>query len=605
MYLFCICSLLPNLLTSCKYNDSELIERVDNLENRLAKLEEQCKQINANINSLKTIVNALEDADQITSVSELVENGKKVGYKIEFSKSDPIYIYHGQDGTDGSNGTDGYIPQIGVEKDKDGIYYWTLDGTWLTDKDGNKIKAVGLDGKNGEAGKDGTDGSNGINGSNGSNGRDGVTPKLRINEGNWEVSYNNGVSWEVLGSATGGTTQSPITEVEVKDKYVIFTLSSGSKIQIPLFNGISITFDETEIEMEAGSKIDLTYKLMGSDDVKVSAIGEGVRTSINQKNKTLTITTDANFEGGKVLVHATDGNNVATVELTITKEVITYIEYEATEKITPKTDAFGGNGIRLLENKSTFSDGKGKWAYKGVVTEVEFNAFNSETRLHSITLPEGITYIGSNAFNNSGLEAITLPESLITIDQYAFSKTQLKEITIPANVKSLESSAFQGSPLGSPLEKVIFAGNKIETIKNNTFQDCNSLQTVKFPESLKTIEYNAFLRCKALTEIVIPDAVTTIEKQVFSQCTSLTTATIGSNITTIGNNCFNDCDKLATIICKGKNPPTLGRGALMKDDAWTRTMYIKNIYVPANTVETYKGAKGWIDFKDRISPMTE
>lgn len=272
IYLFCICSLFPCLLSSCKYDDSELIDRVDNLEDRLAKLEEQCKQINANINSLQTIVSALENANQITSVSELVENGKKVGYKIKFSKSDPIYIYHGQDGSDGSDGTDGYVPQIGVEKDKDGIYYWTLDGSWLTDKDGNKIKAVGLDGKDGqdgEDGKDGADGSDGSNGSNGSNGRDGVTPKLRINEGNWEVSYNNGASWEVLGSATGGTTPSPITGVEVKDGYVIFTLSTGDEIQVPLFNGITITFDETTIGMEADSKVDFDFVFITIEQPKL------------------------------------------------------------------------------------------------------------------------------------------------------------------------------------------------------------------------------------------------------------------------------------------------------------------------------------------------
>lgn len=577
IYLFCICSLFPCLLSSCKYDDSELIDRVDNLEDRLAKLEEQCKQINANINSLQTIVSALENANQITSVSELVENGKKVGYKIEFPKSDPIYIYHGQDGSDGSDGTDGYVPQIGVEKDKDGIYYWTLDGSWLTDKDGNKIKAVGLDGKDGqdgEDGKDGADGSDGSNGSNGSNGRDGVTPKLRINEGNWEVSYNNGASWEVLGSATGGTTPSPITGVEVKDGYVIFTLSTGDEIQVPLFNGITITFDETTIGMEADSKVDLQYELTGSEDVKVSAIGEGVRTSVNQATKTLTITTDANFEGGKVLVHATDGNNVATVELTITKEVITYIEYEATEEITPKANAFGGTNIEFLKEKSTFSDsdGKGKWAFKGEVTYVSDFAFGGSTKnttLKSITLPESINDIGYSAYGQGG-------------------------------------SAFENC---TALESIEIKGN-IKTIRVSTFNGCSSLKNITLPESLTTIEYNAFQRCTSLEEIVIPDAVTTIEKQVFSHCTSLTTATIGSKVESIGVSCFNECKKLVTVICKAETPPTLefdkrGNGPFMKDDNWNSIKYIKNIYVPTNAVEAYKAADGWKDFSDRISAITE
>lgn len=483
IYLFCICSLFPCLLSSCKYDDSELIDRVDNLEDRLAKLEEQCKQINANINSLQTIVSALENANQITSVSELVENGKEVGYKIEFSKSDPIYIYHGQDGADGSDGTYGYVPQISVEKDKDGIYYWTLDGSWLTDKDGNKIKAVGLDGQDGkdgqdgEDGKDGADGSDGSNGSNGSNGRDGVTPKLRINEGNWEVSYNNGASWKVLGSATGGTTPSPITGVEVKDGYVIFTLSTGDEIQVPLFNGITITFDETTIGMEADSKVDLQYELTGSEDVKVSAIGEGVRTSIDQTNKTLTITTDANFESGKVLVHATDGNNVATVELTITKEVITYIEYKASKKfeLTSYSD------LVYIANKSEYNEvtQEGKIAIKGILTTFDkwdFGTNNNNTGLISIKIPEGVTEIAGDAFCGCySLTSVSLPNTLKQIGTFAFSETSLsgnenKELVIPEGVTEIGQGAFKCNQSSSnPTYTKVTLPSTIKSIGSQAF----------------------------------------------------------------------------------------------------------------------------------------
>ena len=99
----------------------------------------------------------------------------------------------GKDGTDGLNGMNGADGKNGVDgKDgtdgKDGI-----DGT-------NGID--GLDGKDGINGKDGT------NGIDGKNGKDGITPLLRINAGtqNWEVSYDEGVSWAVLSAAkTGGS----------------------------------------------------------------------------------------------------------------------------------------------------------------------------------------------------------------------------------------------------------------------------------------------------------------------------------------------------------------------------------------------------------------
>ena len=130
-------------ISSCAYDDSSLWEKVNNHENRIAELEELCKQMNSNINAMQTLLNAMEENNYITSVTPVVENGETVGYTIAFTKSEPITIYHGKDGKDGANGAngadgkDGYTPVIGVAKDTDDVYYWTLDGDWLLDKDGN------------------------------------------------------------------------------------------------------------------------------------------------------------------------------------------------------------------------------------------------------------------------------------------------------------------------------------------------------------------------------------------------------------------------------------------------------------------------------------
>jgi hypothetical protein len=59
------------------------------------------------------------------------------------------------------------------------------------------VKAEGKDGQNG------SNGSSGSNGQNGSNGKDGVTPQLKIENGFWYVSYDNGATWTQLGQATG------------------------------------------------------------------------------------------------------------------------------------------------------------------------------------------------------------------------------------------------------------------------------------------------------------------------------------------------------------------------------------------------------------------
>lgn len=224
---FTVCLLFLAVLfltPSCKdgYDDSELTGRVENLENRVQKLEEQ---MNSNISSLQAILKALDNNDYITKVVPITNGEKEIGYTIHFSKGNPINIYHGQDGQDGQ---DGYTPKIGVKQDSDGIYYWTLDGEWMIDESGDKIKAQGVDGQDGEDGQDGAPGEDGQNGQDGEDGQDGqdgtpgkdgqdgITPQFKIEEDYWWVSYDNGANWTKLGKATGDSATSIFKDVTKK-----------------------------------------------------------------------------------------------------------------------------------------------------------------------------------------------------------------------------------------------------------------------------------------------------------------------------------------------------------------------------------------------------
>ena len=234
------------------FDDSKIWDKLDDHEKRIATLEELCKQMNTNISSLQTIVTALQNNDYVTGVTPVTKNGEVIGYTITFTKSQPITIYHGEDGKNGANGKDGkdgYTPQIGVKQDSDGIYYWTLDGEWLYDVNGNKIRAIGADGENGEDGQDGTNGTDGKDGADGQDGKDGITPQLKIENDYWHVSYDNGASWTQLGKATGEDGVDGSNGANGKDgvdgdsffqnvntanaEYVIFTLADGTQIKLP------------------------------------------------------------------------------------------------------------------------------------------------------------------------------------------------------------------------------------------------------------------------------------------------------------------------------------------------------------------------------------
>lgn len=145
-------AILSVSVTSC-YDDTGLREQLADHEQRIQTLETLCRQMNTNITSLQAIVDALQQNDYIKSVTPVQEGSEVIGYTIEFVKNGSITIYHGKngqngaDGQDGAPGQDGHTPVIGVQQDADGKYYWTLDGEWLLDADGNKIPTTGENGR--------------------------------------------------------------------------------------------------------------------------------------------------------------------------------------------------------------------------------------------------------------------------------------------------------------------------------------------------------------------------------------------------------------------------------------------------------------------------
>ena len=278
-------------VTLCVFSacHNDIWDAIDGLDSRVTKLEELCKEMNTNITSLQTIVDVLQSNDFITSIVEIKKDGKVVGYTITFGKHDPITIYHGQDGKDGQNGTngkdgqngadgkdgqngadgkDGITPVIGVAQDTDGVYYWTLNGEWLLDDNGNKLPVSGKDGQNGtngsngqdgtdgKDGQDGEDGKDGVDGQDGKDGKDGITPQLKIEDGYWYISYDNGATWTQVGKATGEDGKdgadgedgkdgqngadgkdgqdgdSMFQSVTQDENYVYFTLADGTVIKI-------------------------------------------------------------------------------------------------------------------------------------------------------------------------------------------------------------------------------------------------------------------------------------------------------------------------------------------------------------------------------------
>ena len=558
-------------LACSKYDDSALYNLIAKLDQRLGAVEEHVKKANEDIKTLKSLVSAASQGKTITEVKKTDE-----GYDLTFSDKQVISIKMGRDGMDG------HSPKISVALDG-GVYYWQLDGKWLLDTQGQKVRVSGETGPQGIPGKDGATGPQGIPGKDGATGpqgipgkdgatgpqgipgKDGKTPKLRINAGKWEVAYGNN-DWTpvtVVSSGTSGATSVEgldlFKNIKETDKEVVITLKSGGTIKL------SKQTSTPSNSLQPGEVISNPNNTLNGENIvwdQISPYDYGLSydgfTLIKWKNKStrsldmnrgslLSKITSIGYEAFRRCSGLTNINipsSVASIE-----EAAFYGCSSLTNVIIPSSvtnigkDAFGFCSSLTSINIPQSVTNIGEWAFGGCssltsinipssVTSIGGGAFNGCERLTSVTIPSSVTSIGGDAFNGcSSLTSITIPSSVISIGGYAFSGcSSLTSITIPSSVTSIGGYAFSG---------------------------CSSLTSVTIPSSVTSIGGGAFSDCRNLTSVNIPNSITSIGEYAFWGCKNLTSITIPSSVTSIGGGTFSDCSNLTSVVFKGNNPPKI------------------------------------------------
>ena len=232
----------------------------------------------------------------------------------------------------------------------------------------------------------------------------------------------------------------------------------------------------------------------------------------------------------------------------------------------------------------------------GCITEIPDYCFKNCTSLRS-------TKYTSYMMPNMGLlsdvlfdNKIVLPYNIKSIGKYAFeSCSSLTNVTIPNSVTSIGESAFDNCISLTSIN--IPSG--VTSISDYTFRYCTAMTacTIGNDSLLTIIGLQAFYDCSNLTSINIPSGVTSIGESAFYNCSNLTSINIPSGVTSIGGGAFQNCTSLISVTVKAENPPTLGA------DAFDSTHSDLVIYVPSESVETYKLALGWSSYANKIQEI--
>lgn len=252
--------------TDTSYIDNEL----EDLKNQVAQLQQQCTTLNTSLEALDQTLSALKNRDFVTSVNPVQgSDGKVTGYVITFVNQPTITIWLPEEKQETAPPTEVHAPVISVRMGQDGQYYWTCDGEFITDASGNRIPT----------------------------GSDGATPKLKVEDQKWYVSYDGGSSWEYLADVPSQEINGYVfSSVDTSDATkVVITLTDGQKITLPTAyeSLISVAVDSPDVAHNPGDVITLSYTalknvsvVVDDSDVEASEVIEA-----DAKNGTIRIQT--------------------------------------------------------------------------------------------------------------------------------------------------------------------------------------------------------------------------------------------------------------------------------------------------------------------------
>ena len=217
------------------------------------------------------------------------------------------------------------------------------------------------------------------------------------------------------------------------------------------------------------------------------------------------------------------------------------------------------------------------------VAVINNSAFQNNTELRSVVIPDGVTLIRDSAFSGCvNLTDITFPKTLKKIEQKAFvdcgkNAAETFYFVLPDDLEDIVGNGG-GAHTFESCNAVLACGRESRTAKllternytyttpgqydfryryekstenGETVYHLNLRQYVgtgteaDIPEGVEIIYNGAFLNNTALTKVVIPDGVTLIRDSAFSGCVNLTDITFPETLKKIEQKAFVNCGKNA------------------------------------------------------------
>lgn len=272
-----------------------------------------------------------------------------------------------------------------------------------------------------------------------------------------------------------------------------------------------------------------------------------------------------------------------------------------TEVVIPNTVKTIGNGALKKTDRSNLTTVE----VPGSVEEISDFAFRYNN-FTSLKLNKGIKSIGEQAFmapdplhNDNSLGDLIIPEGVTRIESEAFCWRNLTSVTIPESVSYIGSNNFRRyKSVTDPLELTVKISNLDAWCKIENYD-------------YFATTYRLYLNEKEVKEVRFPNGIEYISP-VFEWCMSLEKVTIPSSVLFVDVAAFYLCKNLKTVVNLSPYPQTIyyyndmnnGTRAMSRaTDVETQPFAnvdkdVCMLYVPAGCASTYRAADEWNTFKN-------
>jgi hypothetical protein len=285
------------------------------------------------------------------------------------------------------------------------------------------------------------------------------------------------------------------------------------------------------------------------------------------------------------------------------------------------------NNITVAEDNQYYCAKDGVLFDKGMMTLV---CYPNKKSGSCYSVPDGITIIGSHAFYNTELVNVSFPETLQTIESYAFRYARnITELNLPSSLRSIEYGAFEccdgltsitipasveSMPYGagedfygaicngSHLQNIIVdaANTRFKTVDGVLF-DYSGTVLLNYPagregnyivpQEVDRIAFSAFARSK-LSGVNLREGISEIDFYAFCGLVNMRTIVFPSTLIKSTNSYLFSSQIAESVTFLSTIPLSTGCPRIHPDDI--------PIYVPNESLETYKTAQGWSAYAERI-----